>query len=47
VLAELGSPGFLLGLVDQPLSAVLAACALLLQAAALLLIRRLATDRRP
>ena len=41
VLAELGSPGFLAGLVAHPLSAMLVACALVLQALAVVLIRRL------
>ena len=40
-LAEIGSPGFLAGLLGNPVSAVLAAVALLLQAAALLAVRRL------
>jgi tight adherence protein B len=47
LLAELGSPGFLAGLVATPLSAWLAATALLLQAVALVCVLRLArTPRR-
>ena len=40
-LAELGSPGFIIGLLGNPLSAALTLCALLLQVAALVAIRRL------
>jgi tight adherence protein B len=41
VLAEIASPGFVAGLLGNPLSAVLATTAVLLQAAAVLAIRRL------
>jgi tight adherence protein B len=41
VLVEIGSPGFLAGLAAHPLSATLAAGALVLQVAAIVLIRRL------
>lgn len=40
-LAELGSPGFIAGLLSTPISALLAGMAALLQAAAILWIRRL------
>ncbi len=46
-LAELGSPGFLASLVGNPLSAVLAGAALLLQATALVVIRHLARSEAP
>jgi tight adherence protein B len=46
-LAELGSPGFIAGLVASPLSAWLAATALFLQAIALLCVTRLARTPRP
>jgi tight adherence protein B len=42
VLAELGSPGFIAGLLANPMSASLTACAALLQLTALIAIRRLA-----
>ncbi len=40
-LAELGSPGFVVGLLGNPLSAVLTVLAAMLQAAAVIAIRRL------
>ena len=42
VMAELASPGFLAGLVAEPLTAALAALSLVLQLAAVLAIRRIA-----
>ena len=41
LLAELGSPGFVASLAREPLSAALAATSLVLQAAALLAVRRI------
>jgi tight adherence protein B len=41
VLAELASPGFLAGLLASPVSAVLVACSAVVQALALLAIRRI------
>jgi tight adherence protein B len=44
-LAEMASPGYLTGLLRSPLTAWLAGCALLLQAAALVLISRMSRVR--
>ncbi len=46
VVAELGSPGFVAGLLGDPLSVVLVAAALVLQGVALIVVRALARSER-